>query len=301
MTALPVRYRSPDEDSGRWIGFPFREGDIVISTRSKHGTTWMQMICALLVYQDPELSAPLSAISPWLDWLVQPREAVVTTLQAQRHRRVIKTHTPLDGVPIDERARYIVVARHPLDAAVSLYHQGNNIDRERLRELTGAPARDGPRRAAPDLHAWLLDYIEHPGDARTELDGLAGVMHHLSDAWARRSASNVLLVHYDDLSTDLEGEMRWLADRLGIRVPGPHWPGLIQAASFADMRRRADLLAPDASGLLRDRTAFFRRGMPGAGAEVLTPGELDRYHARAATLAPPDLLAWLHRDHRSTS
>ena len=44
------RYRSDEEDSARWTGFPFRDGDIVISTRSKSGTTWMQMICALLVF-----------------------------------------------------------------------------------------------------------------------------------------------------------------------------------------------------------------------------------------------------------
>src|SRR6185312_9434062 len=30
VTSLPVRYRSEEEDSARWIGFPFREGDIVI-------------------------------------------------------------------------------------------------------------------------------------------------------------------------------------------------------------------------------------------------------------------------------
>ena len=54
----PVRYRSEEEDSGRWLGFPFRSGDIVISTRSKSGTTWVQMICALLVFQTPDLPAP---------------------------------------------------------------------------------------------------------------------------------------------------------------------------------------------------------------------------------------------------
>ncbi len=36
-----MRYRSEDEDSARWLDFPFREGDIVISTRSKGGTTWL--------------------------------------------------------------------------------------------------------------------------------------------------------------------------------------------------------------------------------------------------------------------
>ena len=54
----PVRYQSPDEDSGRWHGFEFRPGDIVISTRSKSGTTWMQMICLLLIFETPELPGP---------------------------------------------------------------------------------------------------------------------------------------------------------------------------------------------------------------------------------------------------
>ncbi|MDP9405032.1 MAG: sulfotransferase domain-containing protein, partial [Actinomycetota bacterium] len=129
---------SPDEDSARWEGFTFREGDVVVSTRSKHGTTWVQTILLLLIHQQPELPAPLSTLSPWLDHLVEPRDAVVARLAAQPHRRVVKTHTPLDGVPLDPRVTYVVAARHPLDAAVSLYHQGDNIDRERLHQLTGA-------------------------------------------------------------------------------------------------------------------------------------------------------------------
>ena len=73
MAPEPVRYVSADEDSARWIGFPFREGDIVISTRSKTGTTWVQMICALLIFQVPELPAPLGRYSPWLDRVIYPQ------------------------------------------------------------------------------------------------------------------------------------------------------------------------------------------------------------------------------------
>jgi aryl sulfotransferase len=61
---VPVRYQSSDEDSARWLGFEFRPGDIVISTRSKSGTTWVQMICALLVFRTAELPAPLADLSP---------------------------------------------------------------------------------------------------------------------------------------------------------------------------------------------------------------------------------------------
>ncbi|MDL4773875.1 MULTISPECIES: sulfotransferase domain-containing protein [Thermomonosporaceae] len=291
--APAVRYTSPDEDSGRWAEFPFRRGDIVISTRSKSGTTWLQMICALLVFQTPELPAPLHELSPWLDHLVAPRDEVVARLEDQRHRRFIKTHTPLDGIPLDERATYVVVARHPLDMAVSLYHQGGNIDRERIRQLTsGPPVRERPR---PPLRDWLRGWIGHDVSHLDQMDSLPGVMWHLSDAWNRRDQSNIVLVHYDDLSSDLPGEMRRLAGALGIEVPDGRWPSLVEAATFANMRARADALAPNPSGILKDNAAFFRRGTSGGAREVLSPEDLARYARRTAELAPPDLLEWLHR------
>jgi aryl sulfotransferase len=288
----PHRYRSDDEDSARWLGFPFRTGDIVISTRSKSGTTWMQMICALLVFRTAELPASLAALSPWLDWLMRPREEVVARLEAQEHRRFIKTHTPLDGVPLDPRATYIVVARHPLDMAVSLYHQGDNLNRDRARELLGQPEPATPRRPRRELHEWLLDWIDRDVDPREELDSLTGVLFHVSDAWARRDADNVLLVHYDDLCDDLAGEMRRLAERLGFAVPDKE---LVKAATFAEMRANADRIAPNALGVLKDNRAFFRRGASGAGRELLTADEMAHYQARVASMAAPDVLAWLHR------
>jgi hypothetical protein len=292
--SVPVRYRSPDEDSARWLGFPFRPGDIVISTRSKSGTTWVQMICALLVFQTTELPAPLGEISPWLDWLGTPADEVYAYLEAQEHRRFVKTHTPLDGVPIDPRATYIVVARHPLDMAVSLYYQGDNLDRERIRELTGAPAPSEPA-SRPPLREWLSAWIDSDAHPREFMDSLPGVLWHLSDAWSRRAEPNIVLVHYDDLTNDLEGEMRGIAARLAISVPNATWPELVHAAEFEQMRARAELLAPDAMGMLKDRAKFFRRGTSGAGREVASPEELLRYDARAAELAPPDLLTWLQR------
>jgi hypothetical protein len=293
-----VRYRSADDDSGRWDGFAFREGDIVISTRSKSGTTWVQMICALLVFQTPDLPAPLTVISPWLDHSVAPRDRVVSLLDRQDHRRIIKTHTPLDGIPLDASPTYVVVARHPLDMAVSLYHHGDNIDRARVRELIGdgAPPPDVDR---PPLHEWLLAWIDWHGGPQEQLDSLPGVLWHLGGAWTRRDRSNVVLVRYEDLDADLDGQMRRLADQLEFEVDESNWAALVEAAGFDQMRDRAELLAPGPKGVLKDRAGFFRRGSAGAGREVLTPAELDRYLERAAELAPPDLLAWLHRDPRS--
>ena len=295
LVNAPRRYLSVDEDSGRWVGFPFREGDIVISTRSKSGTTWMQRICALLVFGTPDTPAPIAEVSPWLDFLVAPRDDVVARLEAQTHRRFIKTHTPLDGIPLDPRATYIVVARHPLDAAVSLYHQGDNLDRELMRRLSGQAEPTSPPSPRPNVHDWLVGWIDGSGTPTTELDSMPGFMAHLTDAWTRRHEPNVVLVHYADLLADLDGEMRRVAGRLGIDINEEQWPHLVKAATFDAMRTRADDNIPQRDGVLKNSAAFFRRGSSGAGAEILTSDELAHYYTRIAAMAPADLLEWLHR------
>lgn len=280
MAGALFRYQSHDEDSARWLGFHFRPGDIVISTRRRTGTTWMQMICALLIFQRPELPAPLWHLSPWLDHTITPPGAVHALLAAQPHRRFIKTHSPLDCLPIDPRVSYIVTARHPLDMFVSLRHQIDTISRAAGHPPSPEPVHDS-------LVRWIADDVA----AREFPESLPTVLWHLTDAWSRRTEPNVLLVHYDDLSADLEGQMRGIAWRLGIGVPETAWPLLVRAATFQRMRERADRIVPGPGG---DTAAFFRRGTSGAGRELLSEAELAGYHARVAQLAPPELLEWLH-------
>ena len=177
--------------------------------------------------------------------------------------------------------------------AVSLYHQADNIDRARLRQLTGQPQPTTPPPLRQPLHEWLLEWIVNDAHPREHLDSLPGVMWHLSDAWARRHKPNVSLVHYDNLSADLEGQMRWLAGQLGIAVPEQAWPSLVEAATFENMAARADTLVP-AAGILKSNAAFFRRGTSGKGRQILSDEEVAAYYARAAQLAPADMLTWLH-------
>ena len=56
-----------------------------------------------------------------------PRDEKFARLAAQPHRRFIKTHTPLDGLPVDPARHLHLVARHPLDMAVSLDRQGDDL------------------------------------------------------------------------------------------------------------------------------------------------------------------------------
>lgn len=302
MASTPVRYQSDDEDSGRWLGFPFRQGDIVISTRSKSGTTWLQMVCALLIFQTPELTEPLGDLSPWLDAKTEPLEHVVARLEAQEHRRFIKTHTPLDGVVLDERATYIVVARDPRDMYISLYHQGDNIDRDAVRRLLGqreptVPEVPKPRRPLDEA---LQRWIDSDADPRQSMDSLRGVLHHVTDAWQRRNHTpplqpTVILMHYSDLLADLDGQMRRLADRLDVAVPDDRWTALVDAATFAAMKARASSLAPARGGVLKDVGAFFRAGRSGGWRDIMTDEQVRHYEQRVAGMAPSDVVQWLHR------
>ena len=300
------RYQATVYDSNRWTGFALRPGDIIISTPPKSGTTWMQMICALLILQVPELPLPLDTLSPWIDMVSRARSDLFADLDAQAHRRFIKTHTPLDGLPHDPAVTYICVGRDPRDVALSMDHHIDNMNvpgflkaREEAARIDGIELGPLPQpQPRPDgERARFWRWVDDETPSTRIGSSLRRTMEHLQTFRDATDDLDVVLVHYDDLQADLEGEMRRLAGRLGIPVDEATWPGLVRAATFESMRSRADTTVP-AGGPRHwlDPTAFFRRGSSGAWRELLDDTDLARYAARARSLAPDGLVEWAHRE-----
>jgi hypothetical protein len=301
-----VRHSNLLQDSSRWDDFQFRPDDIVISTPSKCGTSWVQMITALLIFQTPDLPAPLSTLSPWLDVRMRAKQQVFADLDQQTHRRFIKTHTPRWGLPIADGVTYICIGREPRDVALSWDDHMANVDRSvAITRIMAAAALDGvdpppmpqPPPEDPDqsprasFWRWVLD--DTP--PTTAGSSLLLTLDHVQSFWEVRDTDSTILLHYDDLKGDLEGQMRALADRLGLNVPEPRWPNLVAAASWPEVRGRASMAIPEA-GLFRDDAAFFGQARRGQWREILDNEEdLRRYNERAAVLASPELLAWIHR------
>ena len=83
-------------DSTFWNEFAFRDDDIIISTWAKAGTTWVQQILSQLIFNAEE-GLPVADMSPWIDLRVPPKEVKIPEVEAQTHRRFIKTHLPVDA------------------------------------------------------------------------------------------------------------------------------------------------------------------------------------------------------------
>jgi hypothetical protein len=303
---LVRRYEGIVFDSSRWDGFELRPGDIIISTPPKCGTTWTQMICALLVLQDSELPLPLDTLSPWIDMVTRARTEVFAALSAQTHRRFIKTHTPLDGIPNDPAVTYICVGRDPRDVALSMDRHIDNMDvgaflevRERAAAIDGielAPLHPPPPRPDGERDRFW-QWVDDETPATQSGSSLRFTVEHLQTFRDAADDLDVVSLHYDELKADLEGQMRQLAAHLGIEVDEDRWPGLVQAATFESMRSRAEKTVPGGGREhWIDPAAFFSRGTSGQWRDLLDDADRARYAARVRALASDELVAWLHRE-----
>src|SRR5215212_10159001 len=129
---MPIKTREFQNhhfDSTIWNDFKFRDDDIIISTYAKSGTTWMQQIVAQLLF-DAQEGLEVADVSPWLDLRVPPKEVKLPLVEAQTHRRFIKTHLPVEALVFSPRAKYIYIGRDGRDVLWSLHHHhanGNEI------------------------------------------------------------------------------------------------------------------------------------------------------------------------------
>ena len=293
-------YRTWILDSRRWQHYRPRPDDIIIATYPKCGTTWMQRIVSLLVFQisDPK---PIMQISAWIDRrFPQPIEAAVAQIDAQEHRRFLKSHLPLDGLPFYDDVKYIHVARDGRDTCMSFHHHGTGFTDQMLESLNKAGLADEavgrpypPIAVDPDqfFHQWITT-----GEVSGHKDGSPSMSFFQFEKswWDARHHPNVLLVHYNDLKTDLSGEMRRIADFLNISATSDLWPKLVDAAGFDAMRRDGDTLMSNVASIFKHGSqGFFFKGTNERWRGVVAKEDLALYEAKAEAMFSPACARWI--------
>ena len=290
-------YQNHHLDGPRWRRFAQRPGDIVISTSYKAGTTLMQTIVANLLFPDGDLPLPANDLAPWIDMRLRPYEEMAAQLEAQTHRRCMKTHLPLDGLPFDEEVRYVVVSRDPRDVFMSLINHYSHYTEYTLEGLNGGDRVGDPfPRYGGDPHALWRNWITR-GWFPWESDGYPywSHLHHAKTWWEFRHLPNITLVHYNDLRADLEGQMRSLAAWLDIYVPETAWPAVVHACRFETVKADpSKVLGPAFDELfIGGAQTFINKGTNGRWKETLTAAESAEYEARALAELGPECAHWL--------
>jgi aryl sulfotransferase len=259
----------------------------------------MQRIVGLLVFQTAE-PRPVMQISAWIDRRYpEPIEAMVARIEAQDHRRFLKAHLPADGLPIYDEIKYVHVARDGRDACISFHNHYLSFAPEMLQafdqiglkdETIGRPYPRFSADPAVFFHRWLTE-----GAVPGHEDGLPAVsfFHCEQTWWELRHRPNVLLVHFNDLKADLSGEMRRVADFLGITVGQDLLPSLVEAAQFEAMRRDGAALMGSLGITFRGADRFFHKGTNERWRGVFHNDDLSLYEAKVAAKLAPACAEWL--------
>ncbi len=288
-------YIHPLIDSRRWDRYRARGGDIVITTSMKAGTTWMQRIIGMLV-TGSDAPMDLDAYSPWVESRTgEPLDDLERHLESQQHRRFLKSHLPADALPFHDEVSYVVVGRDTRDMFLSMHNHYASYTAAVLRTFNsfGGPLHLDPAPAdARDLWPQWISTGSFPW----EHDGSPfwSHHHHAMSWWRWRHLDNILFVHYDDLLSDLGGEIGRVAAFLGIPVRDDVLERYVEAASFATMKAQGPLLVPHVQAAFeRGSAAFFNRGVSARWRDELTEDDLALYEQNAARTLTPELRAWL--------
>lgn len=296
MPSRPTRhYRTAVFDNSRWAIYRPRPGDVVVIAAPKCGTTWTVKLAAMLMHGSPRLPRPLSRMARWLDLRALPLDQLVRELEAAPGPRLIKTHTPADGVPWFEEVRYVVCGRDPRDAFLSMLdHVRNSRGSRESGVAEGArldPNELFPRWATQGAFPWMYDGAP-----------FQSVIWFTESWWRHRGLSNLYFTHYRDLSLDLPGELDRLAGFLERPMDATLRAALAAAGSFESMKAAADDNAPGADrGAWRSNSDFFRAGRLDAWREVLSPENQALYEATYASRLEPDLKAWMEGGRRGAA
>lgn len=280
-----IHYTTINSDSARWDHFEGRDNDIFVCTPPRSGTTWTQTLCCLMLFGWRDFTIKPSDVSPWYEFTVDSVEAVNALINAQDHRRLIKSHTPLDGIPYNPQSTYVTVYRDPRDVFFSMR---NHMDNFEPADFTIDPEED--------LSAPFRKWVEKPASNDGSIArSLEQIIIHYQSFKRFDHLPNIHIYHYSDMKRDLPVTVAALARTLGIAITEDDILQISRIADFQNMRNNAAQFAPKAgTGMWKRDENFFNKGVNGQWQDILGAEDLALYNERLRGLLQVEEIAWLH-------
>jgi aryl sulfotransferase len=276
LAAATAMYRGELTTPERWSAWEPRQGDILVCTPPKCGTTWTQTILAMLLHGGCNIPERVHVLSPWVDAALGEAEEVTRALARQGDRRVVKSHTPADGFPVWEGVTVVAVYRHPLDVFFSL--------RKHALNRKTAPEHPMRRPIGIALASFLSSELDQQDFDR---DSLATIAQHFRATVLEPRLPRLVLLHYADMVGNPRAAVRRLAEGVGIRADETLVNEVVNASAFEAMRAQPDRFVPEGGkGFWEDDAAFFDSGGIDKWRGQIDDSDLERYTARMAELIP---------------
>jgi aryl sulfotransferase len=256
----------------------------------------MQTIVGQLIFWD-DMPEVLLRASPWLDMRIPPLDPMREQLAAQTHRRFIKSHLPLDGLPYRPDSLYIMVGRDPRDVFMSLWNHYRCYTPLALSAVNDLPGRVGdPMPPCPEDILELWRGWTTRGWFEWEQDGWPwfSMLHHARTWWEYRDLPNIRLFHYNDMLADLPGEVRRIAEYLGIERTDRELADIAEASRFESIKKDPERITGQIDAFFQGGAhSFIHKGTNGRWKDVLGPEHLDLYEEAVRRTLPPDCARWL--------
>lgn len=236
-----------------------RDTDIYISSFTRSGTTWTQMILYQLTTDGNMDFRHIFDVSPWLYYsALRDAEPAYPP-----EPRILKTHDEYDFFEKNVRGRFIYVCRNGKDVLVSFYHHRLNV-----KGYTGSFDQHFDEFLENEHYNWF---------------------YHVRDWFENKNNLPILFITYESLINDFDNTISKITDFCHITVDQQVLERTRERTRFAFLKKHAAQLGPRPehfSGAkqgryqVKDLNEFIRRGVVGEGEHLLSEQQQERYNQK---------------------
>jgi aryl sulfotransferase len=208
----------------------------------------------------------------------------------------MKTHLALDGIPYNEKVKYVVVCRDGRDIAMSFWNHYSNYSEGALARLQArSPELGREFPVAPaELNTFWHDWSTR-GWFDWQQDGwpMWSELHVMQSWFDFRHLPNIPFFHYADMLADTPRAIREIADFLGIAIDDGRANAIAEIVSFDNMKANSDKFLSSGGRLwVGGGDTFFNKGTNGRWRDEISAENLALYDQAADRVMSPECRRW---------
>ncbi|CAL1272150.1 unnamed protein product [Larinioides sclopetarius] len=236
------------------IDYEPKDGDIIIASYPKTGTTWLQYIVLQITSKGesfPSINDVLDRVAPFMEMAGPEAIDKLTGLRMYKH------HYRYDMVKKNSKAKVLYIYRNPEDTFVSFFHFLENVREEKL-----------------NLEEFFEGFITGNVEYGSYFEHVLSYLNHKDD-------DNLLLISYERLHANPKEGILRIAKFLGdeyyheLSTDKLLLNKIVKNTSFDHMKKNLKLELPHnnpekGSEESTNTVNFFRKGVVGDGKNALS-------------------------------